>query len=78
MAYFNFLGKVLGKAMYERILVDPEFSPVFLNILLGRLNQTDDLFHLDSQMYRSLMQMKRLAASGGNIEDLGKSYVEYV
>ena len=69
--YFNFMGKILGKAVYERILVETEFSPVFLNILLGRLNQTDDLVHLDSVLYRSLMQMKRYMSSGGNVEDLG-------
>lgn len=65
------MGKVLGKAVYERILVETEFSPVFLNILLGRLNQTDDLVHLDSVLYRSLMQMKRYMSRGGDVEDLG-------
>ncbi len=69
--YFNFMGKILGKAVYERILVETEFSPVFLNVLLGRLNQTDDLVHFDSVLYRSLMQMKRYMSTGGNIEDLG-------
>lgn len=71
LSYFHFMGRVLGKAVYERILVETEFSPVFLNILLGRLNQTDDLIHLDSSLHRSLMQLKQHMAIGGNIEELG-------
>ena len=71
LSYFHFMGKILGKAVYERILVETEFSPVFLNILLGRVNQTDDLIHLDSALHRSLMQMKRYMSSGKSIEDLG-------
>ena len=35
--HFEFLGRVLGKAVFEDILVEPQFSPVFLNKLLGRV-----------------------------------------
>lgn len=69
LRYFNFLGKMLGKAVYERILVAPEFSPVFLNAILGRLNHIDDLVHLDAQVYQSLMQMKRHVQGGGDASD---------
>jgi ubiquitin-protein ligase E3 C len=69
LRYFNFLGKILGKAVYERILVTPEFSPIFLNAILGRLNHTDDLIHMDAQVYQSFMRMKRLVQSGGDVTD---------
>ena len=62
LKYFNLMGKTLGKAVYERILVEPQFSPVFLNVLLGHFNQLDDLMHLDETFFRSLMAIKRMAA----------------
>lgn len=36
--HFEFLGRVLGKAVFEDILVEPQFSPVFLNKLIGRVS----------------------------------------
>lgn len=36
--HFEFLGRVLAKAVFEDILVEPQFSPVFLNKLLGRVS----------------------------------------
>ena len=35
--HFEFLGRVLAKAVFEDILVEPQFSQVFLNKLLGRV-----------------------------------------
>lgn len=46
----------------QRILVEPQFSGVFLNMLLGQLNQLDDLWHVDRALYQSMMAMKRLGA----------------
>ncbi|CAN0172621.1 unnamed protein product, partial [Ectocarpus fasciculatus] len=56
--HFEFLGRVLAKAVFEDILVEPQFSPVFLNKLLGRYNYIDDLYSLDPEVYRNLMQLK--------------------
>jgi hypothetical protein len=33
-------------------------------------NDGPDLYYLDEQMYRSLMQLKRFAMEGGNLESL--------
>eukprot|EP00392_Amoebophrya_sp_AT5.2_P009077 g9105.t1 len=41
LMYF-FLGKVVGKAIYEGCLLEPQFSRVFLNLLLGRDNTIND------------------------------------
>ncbi|CAM9290006.1 unnamed protein product [Ectocarpus sp. 4 AP-2014] len=68
--HFEFLGRVLAKAVFEDILVEPQFSPVFLNKLLGRYNYIDDLYSLDPEVYRNLMQLKGIVHSGGDVADL--------
>jgi ubiquitin-protein ligase E3 C len=62
MELFRFAGKMLGKALYESLLVDPQFSGVFLNVLLGRSNHFDDLVFLDQQLYASMKQLKHMNA----------------
>ena len=72
---FNFIGKMFGKAMYDSILVESQFSVVMLNVILGRLNQFDDLLFYDEELYRSLMKLKHMSASSGvNIEDLDMNF----
>uniref|UniRef100_A0ACD5W8W1 Uncharacterized protein n=1 Tax=Avena sativa TaxID=4498 RepID=A0ACD5W8W1_AVESA len=63
----EFLGRVVGKALYEGILLDYCFSQVFVQKLLGRYNFLDELSTLDSELYRSLMQLKHYE---GDVEDL--------
>ena len=75
LEYFQFAGKMLGKAMYDCILVESQFSVVFLNVLLGKLNEFDDLLFLDEQMYKSLKQLKDMAGRGDNVEDLDLYFV---
>jgi len=70
LRYFNFVGKILGKSLYENILLESEFAGGFLNFLLDRKNTLDDLYYLDEQMYRSLMQLKHHANNGGDLESL--------
>ena len=36
LAYFEFLGRLLGKALQEGILIEASFAPFFLNKWLGR------------------------------------------
>lgn len=68
---FEFTGKMLGKALYEKILFQSELAPGFLNMLLGRTNSLDDLYHLDAALYRSLTNLKRFVfQEKGNMEDL--------
>jgi ubiquitin-protein ligase E3 C len=61
---FQFLGRVLGKAVFEDILVEPQFSPTFLNKLLGKDNIIDDLYTLDPEVYHNLVELKSYAAQG--------------
>ncbi|GJD11766.1 E3 ubiquitin-protein ligase UPL6 [Galdieria sulphuraria] len=55
---FEFLGRMLGKAIFDRILVDLPLATFFLSKLLGEPNYTDDLESLDPEMYKNLMYLK--------------------
>jgi len=67
LALFEFMGVILGKAMYEGILVELPFAFFFLSKLRGRRNGLNDLFSLDAELYRSLLFLKRYE---GDVEDL--------
>ena len=49
LAMYELLGAVLGKVLYEGILVELPLATVFLNRLLGRSNTLNDLPSLDPQ-----------------------------
>ncbi|KAK1942989.1 E3 ubiquitin-protein ligase UPL6 [Phytophthora citrophthora] len=68
---YRFLGRVLAKAVYENILVEPQFAAFFLNKLLGKFNYIDDLHSLDPELYKSLMRLKHY---DGNVEDLALTF----
>lgn len=54
----EFLGRVVGKALYEGILLDYSFSHIFVQKLLGRYSFLDELSTLDPEMYRNLLYVK--------------------
>lgn len=66
-SWFEFLGAVLAKTVYEGILVELPFAPFFLNLLLGRTNTVHDMPAYDAQVARSLAFLK---AYDGDVEDL--------
>ncbi|KAJ7525500.1 hypothetical protein O6H91_17G053900 [Diphasiastrum complanatum] len=72
LSYFEFLGKVLGKAMFEGILVDIPFAPFFLSKLRKKHNYLHDLPSLDPELYRSLLFIKHYE---GDISELGLYFV---
>ncbi|TPX30115.1 hypothetical protein SmJEL517_g06248 [Synchytrium microbalum] len=55
---YQFLGRILGKALYEGVLVDVSFAKFFLSKWLGRQSYLDDLPSLDPELYQSLMFLK--------------------
>lgn len=59
----EFLGRIVGKALYEGILLDFYFSHVFVHKLLGRYSFLDELSTLDPELYRNLMYVKVNALS---------------
>ncbi|RHY21711.1 hypothetical protein DYB25_006407 [Aphanomyces astaci] len=70
VAYFRFLGRLLAKAMYEEILIEPQFALFFLKKLLGQFNSLDDLRSLDAQMYRHVLELKTIP----DVESLGLTF----
>ncbi|KAF7325528.1 HECT-domain-containing protein [Mycena kentingensis (nom. inval.)] len=69
LRWFNFVGRVLGKALYEGILIDFVFAGFFLAKWLDRQVYLDDLASLDAQLYRGLLAVKH-CASDEELEDL--------
>ncbi|KAI1321825.1 hypothetical protein EDD11_000101 [Mortierella claussenii] len=67
LQHYEFLGRILGKALYEGILIDAAFAGFFLAKCLGQVNYLDDLPSLDPELYRGLMFLKNY---DGNVEDL--------
>ncbi|XP_015221931.2 ubiquitin-protein ligase E3B [Lepisosteus oculatus] len=70
---FEFVGKMLGKAVYEGIVVDVPFASFFLSQVLGHHHSTfyssiDELPSLDSEFYKNLTSIKRY---DGDVSDLG-------
>jgi hypothetical protein len=57
-------------SIIKKVLLESEFAGGFLNILLGRQNSLDDLYYLDEQLYKSLMQLKHFSNSGGDLDPL--------
>ncbi|KAH9492187.1 Ubiquitin-protein ligase E3B [Bulinus truncatus] len=72
LALFEFVGKMLAKAVYEGIIVDVPFAPFFLTQILGHLQSAtysslDELPSLDIELAKSLSYIKHYE---GDICDL--------
>ncbi|KDR68223.1 hypothetical protein GALMADRAFT_146468 [Galerina marginata CBS 339.88] len=65
--WYWFIGRIIGKAMYDGILMEVGFAYFFLSKWLGRRSYFDDLFSLDPDLYHRLLSLKH---STENIEDL--------
>jgi ubiquitin-protein ligase E3 C len=61
LAHYSFLGRVLGKAVYESILVEPQFALPFLNQCLGKTNSIEDLKNYDEEYYSNLSKLRRFS-----------------
>ncbi|SNX81740.1 related to ubiquitin protein ligase e3 [Melanopsichium pennsylvanicum] len=72
--WYEFLGRVIGKALYEGILVDAKFAGFFLSKMLGKQSFLDDLGSIDSldkELYKGLISLKNYQ---GNVEDLSLNF----
>ena len=72
LPHYEFLGRVLGKAVYESILVEPQFCLPFLNTLLGKPNSLEDLKNFDPEYYKNLTKLRYL--SKDEIDSLGLTF----
>jgi ubiquitin-protein ligase E3 C len=67
LEYFYFVGLVVGRAIYDNILIDAEFAQFFLRRLLGKANHLNELQNLDTELYNNL---KFLKTYQGSVTDL--------
>ncbi|KAA6423490.1 MAG: E3 ubiquitin- ligase UPL6 [Trebouxia sp. A1-2] len=58
LAYFEFLGRMLGKAMYEGVLIELPLAGFFLKKMRNPHSDVNDLVTLDPELYRNLMFMR--------------------
>jgi len=72
LALFEFVGRVLGKALYEGIVVQPNFAHFFLSKLLGKHNYLHDLPSYSPELYKNLMFLKSYE---GDAADLCLNFV---
>ncbi|KAJ6596287.1 HECT-domain-containing protein [Mycena vulgaris] len=71
LKWFRFVGRILGKAIYDGILIDFAFAGFFLAKWLGKQGYLDDLASLDPTLYRGLIFLKHYA---GDVEDLSLNF----
>ncbi|XP_069160891.1 ubiquitin-protein ligase E3B [Procambarus clarkii] len=77
---FEFTGRMLGKAVYEGIVVDCPFASFFLSQVLGEqqsalYSSIDELPSLDPELYKSMTYIKHYDGDVGDL-DLTFSYDE--
>lgn len=72
LVHYEFLGRVLGKAVYESILVEPQFCLPFLNQILGKTNTLEDLKNYDEEYYANLSKLRQFNET--EIDGLGLTF----
>ncbi|XP_059156173.1 ubiquitin-protein ligase E3C-like [Physella acuta] len=73
-AHYFFLGRMLGKALMENLLVELPFASFFLSKILSPGNANLDIHHLQSMdpvMYKNLLFLKHYE---GDVADLGLDF----
>lgn len=70
----EFMGRMLGKAVYEGILMEPRFAGFFLkHFRPGAKCDVNDLVTLDSELYRHLMSLRHMSSE--DLSGLGLTFV---
>ena len=55
LAYFKFVGRVIGKALYDNRLLDCHFSRAIYKHILGKPVSVKDIENIDLEYYKSLL-----------------------
>ncbi|KAG2733004.1 hypothetical protein G9P44_003994 [Scheffersomyces stipitis] len=86
LSYLKFLGSIVGKCLYENVLIDVSFAPFFLNKWCNdnMKNSINDLNYLDHELFMGLMKLVKMPEQELDSLDLnftvnetlkGKNYV---
>ncbi|ANQ08265.1 Ubiquitin-protein ligase [Plasmodium coatneyi] len=79
MNLYRFAGKAIGKAIYERILIESVFNEVFLNFLLCDDMDLDedidinDLYFIDQHVFNSMLYIQNTP----HVENLSLTFCVY-
>ncbi|KAH9252281.1 hypothetical protein BASA81_009883 [Batrachochytrium salamandrivorans] len=65
---FTFAGKLLGKALFEGLIIQPQFSLFILAKLLGKLVSIGDLASLDQELFKNLLFLKSTPLDVGELD----------
>jgi E3 ubiquitin-protein ligase HUWE1 len=57
LSYFKFCGRIVGKAIYDKELLDIHFTPAFYKAILGKPLSFKDMEAVDEPHYKNLMWM---------------------
>jgi ubiquitin-protein ligase E3 C len=57
---YEFIGKLIGKAVYESITIEQKFVEPFMNLVIGRKNAFEDIQYIDPAIYQSLIGIKHM------------------
>lgn len=71
--HYFFIGRIVGKALYENLLVELPLAEFFLSKLAGKHSDVDvhQLASLDPDLHKNLMSLK---AYEGDVADLGLDF----
>ena len=72
LEYFNFIGKLIGKALLDNITINICFNKLIYKLILEEEITFEDLVFIDTPLYKSLKNLKDMNYS--NYEDLGLFY----
>ena len=69
--HFEFMGRMLGKAIYDQMLMELPLARFFVSKLLGQRPSLNDLASLDPEMHKNLLFLKTYA---GDVADLSLDF----
>jgi ubiquitin-protein ligase E3 C len=64
---FFVVGRILGRSIFEKLVIEPQFAEFFLRKMLGKQNFVEDLRSLNREMHSNLQFLKTYK---GNFADL--------
>jgi ubiquitin-protein ligase E3 C len=73
--HYYFIGRMLGKALFENLLVELPLAEFFLSKLTGRQSDTLEIHHLtslDPDLYKNLMKLKNY--NDNDFKELGLDF----
>ena len=72
--YFEFIGKLFAKALFDNITVNVCFNKLIYKLILHEEVTFNDLLTIDNQFYSSIKNLKDMNLNGDSLKELGLTY----